>query len=437
MCNSLSSQLHKYYIAENFILYFIIFFISDLSYYCYNNNYAYKKMTSSLQILRELFNVAQVHPQKVAVALDDQVWTYSELVEMVECVANHLHSLNVVQGQIIYQFVERGFPMICGLLGIMCIGGVYCPINPTEPYDRIAALLEQIQGQYAVLHEKTRNQFPSAAVRHIISLDTILVPCSHGEDIYNLPLCNECGPAYIICTSGTTGRPKAIVHTHQSFSASNYAYAKWDVGMYTMHDQVLQVVTCSWNLHLAEVALPLILGGTLVLLRPGGNLDMAYFSRTLVYQQVTTLLISPALIRALTSYIEMSQQLDTFKSVRSLCATGNYGCFIYSGNSIFFDFFKFNLGEAVKPRQWLRFTDLLSSSNVRVSVLYGMSECHGVLGCHLVDINNAVVPIGYPFPNVDCLLINEQNQVINHSDNSNEIGQIHISGKKHRIKSLL
>jgi acyl-coenzyme A synthetase/AMP-(fatty) acid ligase len=140
---------------------------------------------------------------------------------------------------------------------------------------------------------------------------------------------------YIICTSGTTGRPKAIVHTHQSFSASNYAYAKWDVGMYTARDQVLQVATCSWILHLTEVALPLILGGTLVLLRPGDHLDMAYFSKTLVYQQVTTLLIGPGLIRALTSYIETSQQLDAFKSVRNLCTAGNYGCFIYSGSYIF------------------------------------------------------------------------------------------------------
>jgi acyl-coenzyme A synthetase/AMP-(fatty) acid ligase len=335
MCNSVSSQLHKYYIAKNFILYFIIFFISDLSYYCYNNNYAYKKMTSSLHILRELFNVAQVHPQKVAVVLDDQVWTYSELVGKVQSVAYYLHNSNIVQGQIVYQFVERGFAMICGLLGIMSVGGVYCPINPTEPYERVAALLEQIQGQYAVLHEKTRNQFPSAAVRHIISLDTILVPCSHLEDIYDLPLCNECGPVYIICTSGTTGRQKLVVHTHRSFSASNKVYGQKDVGMYTMHDQVLQVATCSWILHLTEVAMPLIVGGTLILLRPGGQLDMAYFAQTLIYQQVTTVLIGPAIIRALTGYLKTSQQLDTFKFVRNLCTAGDYKCFIYSDNYIF------------------------------------------------------------------------------------------------------
>ncbi len=83
----------------------------------------------------------------------------------------------------------------------------------------------------------------------------------------------------------------------------------------------------------------------------------------------------------------------------------------------------------MKPQQWTRFTDLLSSSNVRVSVLYGMSECNGVLGCHLLNINDTVVPMGYPLPDIQCLLINEQGQVVNHSDSSNEIGQIHVKGQ--------
>ncbi len=88
----------------------------------------------------------------------------------------------------------------------------------------------------------------------------------------------------------------------------------------------------------------------------------------------------------------------------------------------------FHLGEAMKPQQWARFIDLLSSSNVRVSVLYGMSECNGILGCHLLDVNNIVVPMGHPLPGVHCLLIDEQGQIVSHRDNISEIGQIHVGG---------
>jgi acyl-coenzyme A synthetase/AMP-(fatty) acid ligase len=88
----------------------------------------------------------------------------------------------------------------------------------------------------------------------------------------------------------------------------------------------------------------------------------------------------------------------------------------------------FDLGEAMKPQEWAKFINLLSSSNARIFVQYGMSECNGVLGCHPLNINDAVMPLGYPFPGVRCLLINEQGQVINPLDSSSDIGQIHIGG---------
>lgn len=92
-------------------------------------------------------------------------------------------------------------------------------------------------------------------------------------------------------------------------------------------------------------------------------------------------------------------------------------------------YFLFNLGDAMKPEHWIKFITLLSSFNVRLFVQYGMSECPGALGYHLLNVNDTVVPMGYPLLDVQCLLVNEQGQVINHSENSNEIGQMHIRGK--------
>jgi hypothetical protein len=91
----------------------------------------------------------------------------------------------------------------------------------------------------------------------------------------------------------------------------------------------------------------------------------------------------------------------------------------------------------MKPKEWTKFINLISLSNARVFVEYGMSECSGVLGCQLLNIHDAVVPLGYPFPGVRCLLINEQNQVLSHLDNASEIGQLHIGGKKHSFQTLL
>ncbi|CAF1354197.1 unnamed protein product [Adineta steineri] len=288
----------------------------------------------------------------------------------------------------------------------MCAGGLYCPLNPADPPERLVTLLEQTQGQYVLIHQKTREKFPSAAVQHFILLDDILLPWLDVKDIGNLPVCSDDDPIYIICTSGTTGRSKVVVHTHKSFSASTAAFIHWHIDMYTFRDQILQVATCSWNLHLTEISMPLVSGGTLVLFRPGGHLDMGYFCQTLIHQQVTTLTIGPGIIRAFTNYLEITQRLETFQSVRNLCTTG----------------------ETVKAQEWIRFIYFLSSSNVRVIPEYGMSECNGVLGCQLLDITDTAAYIGSPLPGVQCLLINEHGQTINNTDNSGEIGQVYIGG---------
>jgi hypothetical protein len=57
-----------------------------------------------------------------------------------------------------------------------------------------------------------------------------------------------------------------------------------------------------------------------------------------------------------------------------------------------------------------------------------MSECNGVLGCQLLDINDVVISIGHPLPRVRCLLINQQDKAISPTNNLGEIGQIYIGG---------
>ena len=97
--------------------------------------------------------------------------------------------------------------------------------------------------------------------------------------------------------------PKAVVHTFQSVSAHIYANIQF-LDLYTVQQQGLQVSACSWVLHVSEILSALVVGGTLVLLRPNGHLDMAYFSETVMHQQVTSITIGPSLIRALTHYLQ-------------------------------------------------------------------------------------------------------------------------------------
>ncbi|CAF0911439.1 unnamed protein product [Adineta steineri] len=221
-----------------------------------------------------------------------------------------------------------------------------------------------------------------------------------------LPDCKEHGDALIICTSGTTGRHKAVVHSFRSLSTSIRAFSQWDLHVYTSQDQVLQIAACSWILHISEIMLPLVVGGTLVLLRPNGHFDMDYFCRTLIQQQVTTITIGPGIIRALTTYLENTQRLATLKFLRNVIT----------------------VGEAMKPQQLVKLVGVLHSFDIKVCTLYGMTECNGALGCRLFSFDNGVVPMGHPLPGYRCLLIDKQGQIIHSTNRSSEIGQLHIGG---------
>ena len=82
----------------------------------------------------------------------------------------------------------------------------------------------------------------------------------------------------------------------------------------------------------------------------------------------------------------------------------------------------------MKPQQWIRFKTFLASSKAQIWLLYGASECNGALGCYLTSMNDVSIPMGNPLPDVSCLLIDEQSQVISRTNNENAIGQIYIGG---------
>ena len=111
---------------------------------------------SSKNILEMYFKAADACLHKVAIELDEQMWTYGELLTNVTCMAHHLE---IELGEIVYQYVDRSLEMVCGLLGIMCAGGVYCPLNPTDLCMRTRALIDEIQGQCVLVHGSTRNRF--------------------------------------------------------------------------------------------------------------------------------------------------------------------------------------------------------------------------------------------------------------------------------------
>ena len=379
-------------------------------------------------VLAMFVETACKYPNQVAIEMDEQIWTYGELLTNVHHIAQNVA---IDRGQIVYQYMDRSLEMVCGILGIMCAGGVYCPLNTGDPPMRIRSLLDEVQGHIALVHRSTRDNFLSISngeikiidIEKLLSMDFTAnsftekgnLTFIHELIFFDFALFTEIfiddeSSSYIIGTSGTTGRPKIILHTHKSLQATMQAMINWDA---RCSNKVLQVAACSWIIHLFEILLPLIVDkpGTLILLRPGDNLNMSRFCMNIKNKEITFIFVAPSMIKAMIDYLELNnhEHYGTLETLR----------IILSG------------GEASKPKHLAKLKSF--AAQAKLFMIYGLTEINTAIGCYLdYDIdelaNLNILPIGRPLFGYRCLLVDEIDGHIISSSNLNEIGQIHLAG---------
>ena len=155
-----------------------------------------------------------IHPQKIAVELDEQMISYNELFLSAQKLAlNLIDEHSVKEGDIICQCVERSITMIIGMMAIELCGGVYCPLSPRDPLLRLQTLVKQTQCQVVLVHGLTENKFDlhstTVNIDALMSINNSVISEMNVDGLSNVMISGE-SIAYIIFTSGSTGTPKAV-----------------------------------------------------------------------------------------------------------------------------------------------------------------------------------------------------------------------------------
>ncbi len=202
----------------------------------------------------ELF-VQQVQrtPAAPALAFPGGVWSYEELNQRTNRLAEHLQSQGVCRGDTVAVSLSRGPDLIVSLLGIWKAAGVFLYLDPTLPPLRLQAMIDDAQ----------------PVVR--IGKETVLSVRAGQREPINQALSPE-DLAYIIYTSGSTGQPKGAVLRHRGLA--NLLTAQQQILKIKPGDRVLQFASFSFDAAIWEVVAALGCGATLVLadataLQPG------------------------------------------------------------------------------------------------------------------------------------------------------------------------
>jgi amino acid adenylation domain-containing protein len=201
----------------------------------------------------------------IAVQLDDRQLSYREANKRANQLARYIKgTLGVGQGTLVGMCVDRSVDMIPGLIAILKAGGVYVPLDPSYPEERIAFMLQDSELQVLITQQELLSRLPVyAAALEIACLDSDwqAIANESSEDLDGNFQPDDL--AYIIYTSGSAGAPKGVCITHEA-AAGHFAVIKEEFGLLA-DDRVLQFASLNFDVSLEEIFPTLMAGARLVL----------------------------------------------------------------------------------------------------------------------------------------------------------------------------
>ncbi|CAF1073106.1 unnamed protein product [Adineta steineri] len=343
-------------------------------------------------IHHEFVYQAMKHPQKLAVELDEQSLTYCELLYYVQVLSSTLlNEYLITPGEVICQCVERSLSMVIGILSIAMVGSAYCPLSLRDPPQRLQALVDQTQSRLVLVHASTLTVFSPDSLT--LDIDGIICFEERFTEIdlnklSNVPVTSE-STVFVIFTSGSTGIPKAVQLRHRNFTEFMHSFVNVDV--VTKSDTIIQMARCSFDNHLLSLVGTLVIGSTLVMLRPEGNMDLEYLTSVLDQKQITVMHAVPSLLNSLFEFLKIRKRTSAVKYLRSLCSGG----------------------EAVDIKQVSLFQNVVGKQ-CRIRNHYGPAEITINCACYSIDLSKSQtnISIGQLLPNYECLILDAFSQLV-------------------------
>jgi acetyl-CoA synthetase len=367
-------------------------------------------------------------------------WTYGELIEQIENCACGLRYSGLKKGDAVAIHLPMMPQTIIALLAINRIGAIAVPVFSGYGVEAIASRINAVGAKALFTCDgfprrgKFFNAFEVAAeaVKRCPTIEKVICVDRAGSfgvdpqfedsrfedwvyfmsfdyavkgagDWHNLgyiePTAAE-DPLIILYTSGTTGKPKGIAHTHASFpikAAQDMAFGT-DVGRGT---RICWITDIGWMMGPWLIYGALLNGATIVIY--DGAPDYPAPDRMWEFcakHKVEILGISPTLVRALATHGDELPKKHDLSTLRAFASTG----------------------EPWNPAPWWWLFEKVGDSKLPIINYSGGTEISGG-----ILMNNPLVPIkpcGFsaPCPGIDADILNDKGDAVG----AGEVGELAI-----------
>jgi amino acid adenylation domain-containing protein len=345
---------------------------------------------------RTIERVAERTPTRDAVRCTGASLSYGELVERAGRLAGVLAERGVVRGDRVGMLGRKSVDSPVAMYGIMMAGAAYVPLDPLAPVERLAAIARDCGISHLVsepsqcatvralmdaglaLHTVIGGDFPSVAVNPGVSWEQV----ASAPPIGQVKGATEMDLAYILYTSGSTGVPKGVMHTHRSA----LAFAEAAAATYALRedDRVTNHAPLHFDLSTLDFFATAVAGGTTVIVPEAYTRLPASLSQLLEQERVTVVYAVPMALTQLALHGALAER--DLSSLRWV---------IFAG-------------EPFAPKHLRSLMQAVPSA--RFSNIYGPTEVNGVTHWTVPPVETLTddpLPIGRAFPNVDVRIVDD------------------------------
>ena len=166
--------------------------------------------------IHELFaEQALQRPEQIALISERRWLSYGELNRRSNQLAHYLQRLGMGPEMRVGLCLERSIETIVAVLGVLKAGGVYLPLDPDYPLERLAFMLEDAGVAFVLTQQGFENRLPANWGQTVL-MDLEWEKISHESE--SEPESRAVGEnlAYIIYTSGSSGKPKGVAVPHRA-----------------------------------------------------------------------------------------------------------------------------------------------------------------------------------------------------------------------------
>ncbi|MEV7143036.1 amino acid adenylation domain-containing protein [Streptomyces tauricus] len=331
-------------------------------------------------------------PGALAVLDGDHSLDYAALDQASLRVARGLRSRGVQAGQAVAVRLPRSWQLVCVMLGIRRAGATVVPLDAQSPAGRRRHILDD-SAAVALVHDGGTDSAPDDGP--CLPLDVTDLLADLPEPFDEVTPATDAATSFLFYTSGTTGRPKGV----EVKDAGIMRLAEPGFLSPTAGARYASISNPAFDALSYEVWVPLLTGGTCVVLSDEQVQSPPLFAETLRHRRIDALFVTAALFNAVTD-----SEPHCFDSV---------GHVLIGGEQL----------NATRVKRWYR--DNPGTTTCLVNA-YGPTESATFALHHPVprDFDGDTVPVGRPVPATDALLVADGSRAAA----TDETGELYLSG---------